>query len=96
MTLIIFLILILKFNFREQLENMNEEQLTRFEFFVRSHFSRFVMKELVARNAGGRYNITDEMAIIVGGLAKLFIGELIETGFKISENKALTTSLYRA
>ncbi len=84
---------------------MTEEQLTRFEFFVRSHFSRLTIKRLLQQEidptvllrdapgfgAGGggsgggaafqsKFLVTDEMAVVVGGLAKLFVGEVMETG----------------
>jgi hypothetical protein len=60
---------------------MSDEQLMRFEFFVRSHLSRSAVKELVEKTISNKYPVSDEMAIVVGGLAKLYIGELIETGF---------------
>lgn len=69
---------------------MSEEELTRFEFFVRSHISRQKIKELVSQSliASGAVSVhanlksivTDEMAIIVGGITKLFIGEIMEIG----------------
>ena len=59
---------------------MNEEQLTRFEFFVRSHLPRNKVKEILSNAMGPKYNVTDEMAIVVSGLAKLFVGEITEIG----------------
>jgi hypothetical protein len=59
---------------------MTEEQLTRFEFFVRSHLPRNKVKDILSNALGPKYNITDEMAIVVSGLAKLFVGELTEIG----------------
>jgi hypothetical protein len=59
---------------------MSDEQLTRFEFFVRSHLPRNHVKELITNAIGPSYTITDDMAIVVGSLAKLFIGELTEIG----------------
>ena len=62
---------------------MSEEQLTRFEFFVRSHFPRNAIKAMLVKSIQGditRSDITDEIAIVVGSLTKLFVGELIETG----------------
>ena len=42
------------------------------------------MKEMLTESLGIKgskdYQITDEMAIIVSSLAKLFVGELVETG----------------
>ena len=59
---------------------MTEDQLTRFEFFVRSHLPRARVKDILTNALGSKYNITDEMAIVVCGLAKLFIGEITEIG----------------
>jgi hypothetical protein len=59
---------------------MSEEQLTRFEFFVRSHLPRGKVKEILANALGPKYTVTDEMAIVVCGLAKLFVGEVTEIG----------------
>jgi len=61
---------------------MSEEQLTRFEFFVRSHFPRKKIKEIILAKLGSKNpkDVTDEMAIVVGSLAKLFCGELMGTG----------------
>lgn len=66
--------------FRQQLDSMSEDQLTRFEFFVRSHLPRARVKDIITNALGGKHNITDEMAIVVCGLAKLFVGEITEIG----------------
>lgn len=67
-------------NNRDQLDNMSEEQLTRFEFFVRSHLPRNKVKDILSYTLGAKYNVTDDIAIVVSGLAKLFIGEITEIG----------------
>lgn len=73
---------------------MTEEQLTRFEFFVRSHLPRNKVKEILSNTLGPKYNVTDEMAIVVSGLAKLFIGEIIEIGIIVVYfTKSLFSSL---
>ena len=61
---------------------MTDDQLTRFEFFVRSHFPRRAMKDVVAQclNLKSHKDVSDDIAISVAGLTKLYIGELIETG----------------
>ena len=62
---------------------MSEDQLTRFEFFVRSHLPKNRVKEIVCETLGlsaSSNEITEEMTIIVSSLAKLFCGELMETG----------------
>lgn len=66
---------------RTQLDKLNEDQLTRFEFFVRSHLSRNKVESIISSTLGSQRGqlVTSDMAIVVGGLAKLFIGDLIET-----------------
>jgi hypothetical protein len=63
---------------------MNEEQLIRFDFFMRSHFKKNQMKSLITSSLQPLFkdaNISDEIAIVVGSLAKLYVGELVETGW---------------
>jgi hypothetical protein len=65
---------------------MNEEQLIRFDFYMRSHFKKNQMKQLISASLQPLFQdaqISDEMAIVVGSLAKLYVGELIETGNRI-------------
>lgn len=67
----------------DQLDKMSEEQLTRFEFFVRSHFPRNSIRNILAKSLHGdlsKRDIPEDLGIVVGGLAKLFVGELIEMG----------------
>eukprot|EP01036_Dinobryon_divergens_P023271 gene23271-31599_t len=78
---------------KKQLDAMTEEQLTRFEFFVRSRLPRPAVKEIIAKalekKRGPGTVVTDEMAIISASLAKLFVGDLIETAIEVmNEQKA--------
>ena len=61
---------------------MSDEQLNRFEFFMRSHFSKTDIKELLYMKLGAKSAsaVSDEIAIVVGSLSKLFVGEVVETG----------------
>mmetsp|Transcript_40087 Transcript_40087/g.40882 ORF Transcript_40087/g.40882 Transcript_40087/m.40882 type:complete len:261 (-) Transcript_40087:30-812(-) len=81
---------------RSQLDCMTEDQLTRFEFFFRSHFNRNYVKELLRNSIAERTRkdipVTNEMAIVVCGLSKLFVGELIETAI---DSKARETDTER-
>jgi len=69
-----------------QLDNMTEDQLVRFEFFIRSHFPRSAVKDIIVKALSKKKTfattaaavVTDDMAIVCAGLAKLFVGELIE------------------
>jgi hypothetical protein len=60
---------------------MSEEQITRFEFFMRSHLAKQKVKSTMAPlmpQINSAKEIPDEIAICVASLTKLFIGELIE------------------
>jgi transcription initiation factor TFIID subunit 11 len=67
---------------KSKLDLMNNEQLTRFEYFFRSHLRQKKVKELIAKSLPKRL-ITDDMSVVVSGLAKLFTGELMETTMNI-------------
>ena len=71
-----------RFVIKKKLTKEETERLTRFEFFIRSHFSKHKVKEIIMAKLGSTNpkDVTDEMAIVVGSLAKLFCGELVETG----------------
>jgi hypothetical protein len=58
---------------------MSEEEWIRFEFYVRSHLARGRVKDIMKEVLPIK-DVDDEMAIIVGGLTKLFIGELCDHG----------------
>ena len=65
-------------------ESWNEEQRGRFEFFVRSHFNKQRVRDVMISIASAKkITINDEMGIIVSGLAKLYVGELVESALKI-------------
>ena len=70
------------------LQDLPEEELLRFEFYVRSHLTRNRVKD-VMKEALSLKEIDDEMAIIVGGLTKLFIGELCDHGMLIGRQQIL-------
>lgn len=70
---------------RQQLESMTEEQLSRFEFFMRSHFSRHTIRNILNDTLDAKYGqVNDETAIVVCGLTKLFVSELMENGQLVS------------
>jgi hypothetical protein len=61
------------------LGTLSEDELNRFEFYNRSHFSRSKIKDILRDTFIGK-EVDDEMAIIVGGIAKLFVGDLCDAG----------------
>ena len=69
---------------KAKLDAMDEEQLTRFEFFFKSHFRRGRVKEvMVNATRSTTHIITDDMAIVVGSLTKLFVGELVDKAMEV-------------
>ena len=72
---------------------MSEEQMNRFEFFVRSHLSRGKVKEILSKTLGSKFNITDDMAIVCGGLSKLLIGELIDISVSVMKESGLDSGV---
>ncbi|XP_043701159.1 transcription initiation factor TFIID subunit 11 [Telopea speciosissima] len=61
------------------LSQFTEEQMNRYESFRRSGFQKANMKKLLASITGSQ-KISVPLAIVVSGIAKMFIGELVETG----------------
>ncbi|XP_057963556.1 transcription initiation factor TFIID subunit 11 isoform X2 [Malania oleifera] len=61
------------------LSQFTEEQMSRYESFRRSGFQKANMKRLLASITGSQ-KISVPMTIVVSGIAKMFIGELVETG----------------
>ncbi|KAG9448078.1 hypothetical protein H6P81_014206 [Aristolochia fimbriata] len=60
------------------LSQFTEEQMSRYESFRRSGFQKANMKKLLASITGSP-KISIPMTIVVSGIAKMFVGELIET-----------------
>ncbi|XP_019257050.1 PREDICTED: transcription initiation factor TFIID subunit 11-like isoform X2 [Nicotiana attenuata] len=60
------------------LSQFTEEQMSRYESFRRSGFQKSNMKRLLTSITGSA-KISIPMTIVVSGIAKMFVGELIET-----------------
>ncbi|XP_059656296.1 transcription initiation factor TFIID subunit 11 [Cornus florida] len=60
------------------LSQFTEEQMSRYESFRRSGFQKANMKRLLS-NITGSAKISVPMTIVVSGIAKMFVGELVET-----------------
>eukprot|EP00262_Sarcandra_glabra_P019187 TRINITY_DN714_c0_g1_i1.p1 TRINITY_DN714_c0_g1~~TRINITY_DN714_c0_g1_i1.p1 ORF type:complete len:197 (-),score=57.77 TRINITY_DN714_c0_g1_i1:5-595(-) len=61
------------------LSQFTEEQMSRYESFRRSGFQKANMKKLLASITGSP-KISVPMTIVVSGIGKMFVGELVETG----------------
>ncbi|XP_062160616.1 transcription initiation factor TFIID subunit 11 [Alnus glutinosa] len=60
------------------LSQFTEEQMSRYESFRRAGFQKSNMKRLLA-SITGTQKISIPMTIVVSGIAKMFVGELVET-----------------
>ncbi|KAL2920486.1 Transcription initiation factor TFIID subunit 11 [Bienertia sinuspersici] len=60
------------------LSRFTEEQMSRYESFRRSGFQKSNMKRLLVSITGSQ-KISIPMTIVVSGIAKMFVGELVET-----------------
>ncbi|KAG7592341.1 TAFII28-like protein [Arabidopsis thaliana x Arabidopsis arenosa] len=60
------------------LSQFTEDQMSRYESFRRSGFKKSDMEKLVQRITGGP-KIDDTMNIVVRGITKMFVGDLVET-----------------
>lgn len=60
------------------LSQFTDEQMSRYESFRRSGFQKSVMKRLLGSITGSN-KISMPMTIVVSGIAKIFVGELVET-----------------
>ncbi|PRQ30213.1 putative transcription factor Hap3/NF-YB family [Rosa chinensis] len=60
------------------LSRFSEEQMSRYESFRRAGFQKSNMKRLLA-SISGTPKISVPMTIVVSGIAKMFVGELVET-----------------
>ena len=69
------------------LSKFNDEELTRFEYYMRSHLRKNKVKDILRETLGTKYNVTDEICIAVGGLAKLFVGELMNYSMEVLEQQ---------
>lgn len=65
-------------NMQEILSHFTEDQMSRYESFRRSGFQKANMKRLLT-NLTGSAKISIPMTIVVSGIAKMFVGELVET-----------------
>ncbi|XP_073015231.1 transcription initiation factor TFIID subunit 11-like isoform X3 [Primulina eburnea] len=69
------------------LAKFTDEQMSRYESFRRSGFQKSNMKRLLTSLIGSA-KISVPMTIVVSGIAKMFVGELIETARMVmSERK---------
>ncbi|RZC49804.1 hypothetical protein C5167_018235 [Papaver somniferum] len=74
---------------QEILSQLTDEQMSRYESFRRSGFQKANMKKLLA-SIIGTPKISVPMTIVVSGIAKMFVGELVETGKMVMTERGET------
>ncbi|VDP51922.1 unnamed protein product [Soboliphyme baturini] len=65
-------------NFRVLVSNFSKEQLSRYEMYRRTAFPKSVIRKIIQQVAG--VNVSPNVVIAMAGIAKVFVGELIEEG----------------
>mmetsp|Transcript_21293 Transcript_21293/g.67383 ORF Transcript_21293/g.67383 Transcript_21293/m.67383 type:complete len:121 (+) Transcript_21293:196-558(+) len=66
-----------------QLEKMHPDQMERYEAYRRSTFQKSNMKRLLSSIAGSGINVSPQLTIVMSGIAKMFVGDLVETSRQV-------------
>ncbi|KAI8893617.1 TAFII28-like protein [Globomyces pollinis-pini] len=61
---------------------MDEETLNRYEAFRRAHLPKSTMRKIVTTIVGP---VPASVAIVVSGVGKIFVGEIVETALDVME-----------
>ncbi|WUR05087.1 transcription initiation factor TFIID subunit 11 (TAF11) [Vairimorpha necatrix] len=67
------------------IDDLPEEELLRYETFRRSNFPKNVVKKFIASVIGQAVN--PNLVIAVSGLAKIYVGEMVELAKEIQKEK---------
>lgn len=67
---------------RELMERFTPEQMERYEAYRRSGFSKNNIKRILAQYG---HSVNPKMTIVVAGVAKVFVGEVVEEALSVME-----------
>ncbi|ANZ75442.1 BA75_02115T0 [Komagataella pastoris] len=67
------------------LENFDQDQMTRYEFFRRANVNKSVAKRIVQSVLG--QNINNNVALLVSTVSKMFVGEMVEKAKEVQSRR---------
>lgn len=74
-------------SYSQLMQSFDEEQLQRYETFRRVGLPRPNIKRLIQRITD-QTNVHANCIIVIAGIAKVFIGELVESAVEVAEERA--------
>ncbi|GAU28564.1 hypothetical protein TSUD_269040 [Trifolium subterraneum] len=76
----------MQFSYYSIFSQFTDEQMRRFESFRRAKFQKAKMKQLVA-SINRTNTVSSPISVVVSGIAKMFVGEVVETARIIMEER---------
>lgn len=70
---------------KQLLDTFDDSQSHRYEAYRRAHFSKASIKKTVQNITGNQ--VTSSVSIIIAGVSKVFVGEIIELALEVMEER---------